>query len=101
MIQILLFFLFLIAFLYIIGKAGRRTGKAASHGEDRWDSSAETRKIYERESDDEIPGIEWEVTEGEAMLRQLVEHCKENPGETSKLIKSWMVGANDTRSTFE
>ena len=96
MTQILLFLLFLIAFLYIIGRVNRKADDTGSTGSDRRQEPEQTRKIYETEPDEETPGIEWEVTEGDAMLRQLVEHCKDKPGEVSKLIKTWIVGGNNS-----
>ena len=94
--QILLFVLFLIVFLYLIGIVRRRMDRADRAGSGELNHYDSDRIRYETEPEDETPGIEWEVTEGEAMLRQLADHCKENPGEVSKLIKTWIVGQKNS-----
>jgi flagellar M-ring protein FliF len=44
-----------------------------------------------REAEEELPGIEYEVTEAATMLKQLVNYAQQKPAEVSKLIKSWLV----------
>jgi flagellar M-ring protein FliF len=44
-----------------------------------------------REAEEELPGIEYEVTEAATMLKQLVNYAQQKPAEVTKLIKSWLV----------
>jgi len=97
MIQVLLFVLGLLIFLGLLGiiRSNSRAGVEGSGRGLGWEGEAGSAEAKKADEAEHIPALEWEVTEGEALLRQLAAHAKENPAKTSKLIKAWLVEEKD------